>query len=276
VDYGLALPTGGECGDPRFLVELGELAERSGWDGVFLEDYVCYQGETTPTCDVWVALAAIAVRTSRVRLATCVTPLSRRRPWRVAHEAATLDRLSDGRFVLGAGLGDPNEPAFARVGEATEPRRRAELLDEGLEIVAGLWSGEPFSFRGKHFRIDGLALLPTPVQQPRIPIWIGGGYPNRGPTERALRWDGSMLYKHPPEGSQRMTPEDVGALRERAGERPFAIAVGGDRRRDDWEAERDWIRGVAEAGATWWMEWVPPGDRGAMRAAVERGPLRIG
>jgi hypothetical protein len=85
-----------------------------------------------------------------------------------------------------------------------------------------------------------------------------------------------MLYKHAPEGSQRMTPEDVGALRERAGERPFAIAVGGDRRRDDWEAERDWIRGVAEAGATWWMEWVPPGDRGAMRAAVERGPLRIG
>jgi alkanesulfonate monooxygenase SsuD/methylene tetrahydromethanopterin reductase-like flavin-dependent oxidoreductase (luciferase family) len=272
VNYALALPTGGECGDPGFLVGLAELAEQSGWDAVVLEDYIGYQGQVTPTCDPWVALGAIAARTTRVRLATSVTPLARRRPWRVAQEAATVDHLSGGRFTLGVGLGDLNDPGFGRFGEETDARRRAEKLDEGLEIVVGLWSGQPFSFRGKHFTIDEATLLPTPVQEPRIPIWIGGGYPNRGPTQRALRWDGSMLYK---EGEDYMTPADVRGLEELAGSRPFDIAVGGNARRDDWDEERDWISAVADAGATWWMEWVRPADRETMRAVVERGPLRI-
>jgi len=105
--YGLALPTGGECGDPRFLVELAVLGERSGWDGVFLEDYVLFQGAAdAPTCDTWAVLAALAVRTERVLLGTMVTPLARRRPWVVARQAAAVDQLSGGRMVLGVGLGD--------------------------------------------------------------------------------------------------------------------------------------------------------------------------
>lgn len=177
-----------------------------------------------------------------------------------------------GRFTLGVGLGDLNDPGFGRFGEETDARRRAEMLDEGLEIIVGLWSGQPFSFRGKHFAVHDATLLPKPVQEPRIPIWIGGGYPNRGPTQRALCWDGSMLYK---EGEGYMTPADVRGLKELAGSRPFEIAVGGSARRDDWDEEREWIRGVADAGATWWMEWVRPADRETMRAVVERGPLRI-
>lgn len=115
--YALALPTGGECGDPRFLVELAERAEGAGWDGVFLEDYVWYQGDAgIPTCDVFAALTAIAARTSRIRLATCVTPLSRRRPWNVARQAAAIDQLSEGRMILGVGLGDVNDPGFTHVG----------------------------------------------------------------------------------------------------------------------------------------------------------------
>ena len=270
--HGLALPTGGECGDPRFLVELAELAEAVGWDGVFVEDYIGYQGEGVPTCDVWTALAAVAARTSRLLLATCVTPLSRRRPWRVAQEAVAIDHLSGGRFVLGVGLGDLNDPGFARVGEATEARRRAQLLDEGLEIVAGLWSGEPLSFRGEHYTVDELQLLPRPVQQPRIPIWVGGGYSNPGPTRRAARWDGSMLYR---EQGHDLTPDDVRRLRELVGDRPYEIALGGRDRRDDWEQERAWKRGVAEAGATWWADYIGPADRDTMRAKVERGPLTI-
>jgi alkanesulfonate monooxygenase SsuD/methylene tetrahydromethanopterin reductase-like flavin-dependent oxidoreductase (luciferase family) len=272
VRYGLALPTGGECGDPRFLVALAELAEQSGWDAVLLEDYIGYQGQVTPTSDPWVALGAIAVRTVRVRLATSVTPLGRRRPWRVAQEAVTVDHLSDGRFVLGVGLGDLNDPGFGRFGEETNARHRAEMLDEGLEIIVGLWSGQPFSFRGKHFAVDEATLLPKPMQNPRIPIWIGGGYPNRGPTRRALRWDGSMLYK---EGGDYMTPADVRELKALAGSRRFEIAVGGTARREDWDEEREWIRKVASAGATWWMEWVRPSGRESMRAVVQRGPLRI-
>jgi alkanesulfonate monooxygenase SsuD/methylene tetrahydromethanopterin reductase-like flavin-dependent oxidoreductase (luciferase family) len=192
VRYAVALPTGGECGDVAFLVELSVLAEESGWDGVFLEDCLWYQGDPAiPTCDTWVALAAMAVRTGRVTLGIEVVALPRRRPWKVAREAAGIDRLSGGRLVVGFGIGDANEPGFTHTGEPLDDRTRAELLDEGLEIVAGLWSGEPFSYEGEHYRLREVTFRPGLVAQPRIPIWIGGGYPNPRAIERSLRWDGT-------------------------------------------------------------------------------------
>lgn len=276
--YGLALPTGGECGDPRFLVELAERAEAAGWEGVFLEDYVVFQGDpTAPTCDPWIALAGMALRTERVVLGTAVTPLARRRPWIVARQAAAIDQLCDGRMVLGAGLGDVGDhvgrdASFTHFGEEADARRRARMLDEALEIVAGLWTGEPFSYRGEHFTVDEVSFVPPPVQRPRIPIWIGGGYPNPGPTRRAARWDGSLLYGVP---EHDLSPEDVRAIREAAGDRPYDIVVGGRAREEDWEAERERLRAIASAGATWWAEYVPADGRDAMRSAVDRGPMRI-
>jgi hypothetical protein len=279
--YSLALPNGGECGDPSFLAELARRAEGAGWDGIFLEDYICWQGRTDyPTCDVWVALGAMAVVTERVILGTAVTPLARRRPWKVAREAAAVDQLSSGRMVLGVGVGDVGDAilqdaSFSAFGETADAPMRAEMLDEALEIIAGLWTGKPFSYRGKHFTVDEVTFLPPPVQRPRIPIWVGGGYPNRRPTERALRWDGSCLYRETHGGEwEDMSPDDVRALRGRAGDKPFAISVGGRDRGEDHDSERAWIASVAEAGADWWQEYVPPGDRDAMRAAVDRGPLR--
>lgn len=283
MEFGVCLPTGGECGDPSFLVELAERGEAAGWDGVFLEDYVCYQGDpSVPTCNTWVALAAMAARTERVRLGTEVTPLARRRPWNVAREAAGIDQLSGGRMILGVGIGDTGEAigvdaSLARFGEQGDARRRGELLDEGLEIIAGLWTGEPFSFQGKHFAVDEVRFLPRPAQRPRIPIWIGGGYPNPRPTRRAARWDGACLYKETHGGPwENLTPDDVKALRAAAGDRPYTVAVGGAQRTDDWEAERRHIRSVAAAGADWWIEWLPPAERGTLRDHVDRGPLRIG
>ena len=136
-------------------------------------------------------------------------------------------------MVLGVGLGDTGEAinadaSYLSFGEERDARTRGEMLDEGLEIVAGLWAGMPFSFRGKHFQVDDVTFLPRPVQQPRIPIWIGGGYPNPRPTRRALRWDGSCLYRETHGGPwEDMSPDDVHALRAAAGDRPFTIAVGG-------------------------------------------------
>ena len=271
--YGVALPTGGECGDPRFLISLAELAEGSGWDAVFLEDYVWYQGDPAmPTCDTWTALAAIAVRTSRVTVGVEVVALPRRRPWNVAREAAAVDQLSEGRLVVGFGVGDQGDPAFTHVGEEIDARVRGERLDEGLDIIAGLWAGDPFSFRGKHYSLDEVTFAPRPVQQPRPPIWIGGGYPNPRAIERSLRWDGTCMYQR--DGGH-LRPESVRDLRSRAGERRWTIAVGGQPRRENWDEEREAIRAVAEAGADWWVEWVPPADRQTMRASVERGPLVV-
>jgi alkanesulfonate monooxygenase SsuD/methylene tetrahydromethanopterin reductase-like flavin-dependent oxidoreductase (luciferase family) len=276
--YGLSLPNGGV--DARTLVEFGALAEEAGWDGVFLEDYIVYQNrQDVPTHDPWVILAGMALRTVHIRLGTEVTPLPRRRPWKLARETATVDHLSGGRLTLGVGLGDITEPGFRRF-EVGDSKRRAELLDEGLDVLAGLWSGEPFSYRGLHYRVDEVTFVPPSLQRPRIPIWVGG-YPLKGPMERAVRWDGACLYKHPPgENEQHMTPDDVRALkrfvedRRMAGD-PYDIVVGGQRRGPDRDAEGTHLRSVAEAGATWWIEWVPPDEPAMMCAAIERGPLRI-
>jgi alkanesulfonate monooxygenase SsuD/methylene tetrahydromethanopterin reductase-like flavin-dependent oxidoreductase (luciferase family) len=277
----LCLPTGGAGGEPRFLAELAETAEAAGWEAVLLEDYIDYQAMDTPTCDPWIALAAMAMSTRRVLLGTAVTPIARRRPWRVAQEVASLDRLSVGRAVLGAGLGDTRDPTFERLGEATDLRTRAAMTDEGLEIIDGLWRGDPLHFKGGHYRVDGVALRLTPLQKPRVPIWIGGLWPRRGPVERAARWDGSMLgWKINDEGKEvdlspaevREQVAEIGRLRPQ-GLDGYDFVMGGRRRKPDEAEELDWIRRMEAAGATWWMEWLPPADAGAMREAVRRGPV---
>jgi len=277
--YGLALPNGGV--DPQTMTEFATLAEASGWDGIFVEDYIIWQGDQNmPTYDPWVLLAAMAMRTTRVKLSTQVTPLARRRPWKVAREAVTLDHLSNGRVILGVGLGDnitANEPSFAAFGEEMDAKRRARMLDEALDIIASVWSGEPFSYEGEFYHVQEVKLLPRPVQQPRIPIWIGGAYPLKGPVRRAARWDGACLYKNK---THYMLPEDVRALKEfvasqRGASAGYDISVGGSKRRGDWDEERAYIKSLAEVGSTWWIEYVPPDDLDKMQASIARGPLRI-
>jgi alkanesulfonate monooxygenase SsuD/methylene tetrahydromethanopterin reductase-like flavin-dependent oxidoreductase (luciferase family) len=282
INYGLALPNGGV--DPRTMADFAAVAEAAGWDGVFVEDYIIWQGrQDVATYDPWVLLAAMAMRTERVRLGTTVTPLARRRPWKVAAEAVAIDHLSGGRMILGVGLGDTGEsvgsdPSFTHFGEVTEARRRARMLDEALDIIAGLWRGEPFSYEGEFYQVKEVTMLPRPVQTPRIPIWVGGGYPLPGPVRRAARWDGSCLYRHL---THYMSPEDVRDLRTIVEQQQggaadsYDIAIGGSERNGDWEAEKARIHVLAEAGMTWWKEYIPPADLDDMRAAIERGPLRI-
>jgi alkanesulfonate monooxygenase SsuD/methylene tetrahydromethanopterin reductase-like flavin-dependent oxidoreductase (luciferase family) len=282
MQYGLCFPNGGPWSDARTAGALAALAERSGWDGIFLEDYIVWQGDQeVPTYDPWVILATMALQTERIRIGTTITPLARRRVWKVARETVTLDHLSHGRLILGVGLGDMR-PVDASFGEVMDPRQRARMLDEGLAVLVGLWSGEPFSYQGEFYRVQELTFRPRPVQRPRIPIWVGGGWPLRGPTQRALRWDGSVMYRHTRDGSwQDWTPEEVRQLKALAGSQrgkhaAFDIAVGGRRRGDDWEAERALIRSLAEAGATWWTEYLPPDLGGVDQVArhIEGGPLR--
>lgn len=285
MQYGLDLPTTGPCTDARTLAELAHLAEQSGWDGVFLEDYIVHWiAKDASTCDPWVALAAMAMRTERVLVGVLVTPLSRR-PWKLARETVTLDHLSGGRLVVGAGIGDINYPGFAPVGEATDAKQRARMLDEGLEVLVGLWSGRPFSYSGEHFQVRELTLLPAPAQTPHIPIWIGGMWPGKAALRRAVRYDGACLYKQASDARMEdITPDEVRVIRAGIAElrdpslmTPFDIILGGRRRGPDWERERAWLASVAEAGATWWGEYISPDvvELDEIRAHIERGPLRI-
>ncbi|PYC65686.1 luciferase [Micromonospora arborensis] len=279
--HGLEISCGGAAVTVSTLVELGELAERAGWDGVFLEDYlVHYSGDDPFTYDPWLVLAAIAGRTDRVRLGTTVTALPRRRPAKLAREVLTLDHLSAGRATVAVGVGDPADRGMAAFGEQTDVSVRAAMLDEGLDLLTGLLSGERVSHQGTHYRADGVALRPAPVQSPRVPVWVGGSTQAGAVRRRAARADGIVPYKlTDTDGWSDFTPDEVHELVSalpptRADGQPFDVAIGGRRRRSDERAERAYLDELAAAGATWWLEFVPVDDPETMRAAVARGPLR--
>lgn len=243
---------------PRGLAELVRVVEGSGWDGLFLEDYLVYQGDTSLlTYDPWICLAAIAAATERIRIGTTVTPLPRRRPWKVAAEVVALDQLSGGRMILGVGIGDPGDPFM----EEKNPTVLAEMLDEGLSIIDRLWSGQPVTFSGKHYSLEDAQLTARAVQRPRVPVWVGGNLLVPAVRRRILRWDGSCAYKGSTAAPQQITPDDVRRLRD---EGAVDVKVsGGD------------PAAFAAAGATWWGRWIPPLPVAETLAIVRMGPPTI-
>ena len=261
----LSIPAFGTFGDVHLLVDLAREAEDKGWDGVFLWDHLLYDGDG-PVADPWIVLAAMAAATERIRLGPLVTPIPRRRPWKVAREAVTLDHLSRGRLVLGVGLGIDFWNEFgAFSGEAADDSTRADLLDDGLEIIRRLWSGEPATYQGRRLSVDGARFLPRPLQQPRIPIWSGALWPLRpGPARRAAGCDGIVPLN--PGGV--MTPDDVKVLKadmesRRRANKPFDICVAGPFQH---------AGAFEEAGATWLIEgfWPQMPLADARRAMADR------
>jgi alkanesulfonate monooxygenase SsuD/methylene tetrahydromethanopterin reductase-like flavin-dependent oxidoreductase (luciferase family) len=267
-------------GDPREAAELASLAEAAGWDGVFTWDGVAIGAGDT--YDPWVLMAAMAMRTTRVTLGAIVTPPARRRPWKLAREAMTLDRLSGGRLVLPVGLGALDDAAFGNVGEPTDARTRAELLDESLAILEGLWTGEPFAFEGRHHRFGAMTFRPTPVQRPRIPIWVVGSWPSERSMARAARWDGIVPQAVGADGLPATpTPVQLRAIvawiaeaREAVGRtRPYDVIAQGITPADDPVAAADLVAGFRDAGATWWIEADWEGATVAsLRRRIQAGP----
>jgi alkanesulfonate monooxygenase SsuD/methylene tetrahydromethanopterin reductase-like flavin-dependent oxidoreductase (luciferase family) len=244
--YGFLVSTG----EPRIVAELAHAAEAHGWDGVFTWDGIAV-GDIE-THDPWVLIAAMAMRTERIRLGAILTPPARRRPWKLARETATLDRLSGGRLVLPVGLGTLDDQGFANVGEATEARVRAERLDESLEILQGLWTGEPFAFDGHHFRFDAMTFRPPPIQRPRIPIWVAATLASDRSVARALRFDGILPQIADPARIRELATL-VAASRREADGPPFEIIVEGTTRPTSTD-DLDRVSALAAAGATWWIE----------------------
>jgi hypothetical protein len=181
--YGIVI----NAGDPREMADLAGEAEAASWDGVFYYDAIAI-GDAQ-MYDPWVVLAAMAMRTKRLTLGLIVAAPSRRRPWKLARETMTVDVLSNRRLVLPVGIGALDDQGYGNVGEVTDSKARAERLDETLAILDGLWSGEPFGFDGRHFSFGPMTFRPTPVQRPRIPIWVVGVWGKARTMRRFLRWD---------------------------------------------------------------------------------------
>ena len=196
--HGLFVAPFGELADARVLADFARQAEASGWEGMFLWDHIQWQPGLA-VADPWVCLTAIAMATGRIKFGLLVTPLTRRRPQEVARQTTTLDRLSLGRLVVGVGLGHDRMGELSAFGEIVDPPTQARRLDEALELISALWTGGEVRHRGANYVADGVAFTPTPVQQPRIPIWVAGRTTNTGPTRRAARWDGYFPIELSPE-----------------------------------------------------------------------------
>jgi alkanesulfonate monooxygenase SsuD/methylene tetrahydromethanopterin reductase-like flavin-dependent oxidoreductase (luciferase family) len=265
---GLAVPCFAE--DPMELAELGVEAERAGFDGFFLWDHIVFSntGEGPPIVDPWLVLAVVAARTTRIRLGTMITPVPRRRPWQLAKETTTLDRLSNGRLILGVGIGSPAYGDFGIFHEPADERVRAELLDEGLDILAGLWSGERFSYQGRHFTLDPVRFTPPPVQRPRIPVWVGGVLPAARPIARAARWDGMVPIRFAERALVRPSAADmadagakIAAARAAAGSpAEFDLVVWAEVAEVPAQVP-EIARPYQDSGVTWWIETAKPEPR---------------
>lgn len=283
--FGVQLPNLGPFSEVQRLVELARQTEQAGWDGFFLWDHVAIPDRMA---DTMTALAAIAAVTNRIRLGPMITAPSRRRPWKLAREATTLDHISDGRLVLGVGLG-ADDYDFAHVHEESDMKRRAERTDEALAIIDGLWSGEPFSYSGKHFQVDDLRFLPRPIQQPRIPVWIAGWWPNKAPMRRAANWDGVFPLRLDPS----LAAEDwrdilTFVCQHRTSQQPFDAAHSGITPGHPADAAAV-VAPYAAVGVTWWLEdispvrvgwklgdrWPEPWDVDAITERIAWGPPRL-
>lgn len=274
----VGVPNVGIFGDPQALVRLAVAAEAAGWDGFFLWDHLLYREPEWPVVDPIVVMSAIAARTERIQLGLMVLALPRRRPGQTAKELATLDVLGNGRLIVGAGLGSL-AGEYEAFGASADARVRADLLDESLEVITELWTGEVVSHHGHRFTVDNVQMLPRPAQSPRPRIWGAGRWPARRPFRRAARLDGVMPTHRDFGLGTTMPPAALAEIvryvsEHRPSDEPFDVALEGQ---TDGSGDVERPRDYATAGATWWVEALGwwRGDLGAAEQRVADGPPRV-
>ncbi len=280
--FGVHIPLLGELSDPSAAAELAVLAETSGWDGFFTWDHIAPPWHSH-SGDATVTLAAVAANTSRLRLGPMVTPLPRRRPAKFARETAALDLLSGGRLTLGVGIGGFKKE-FGDLGDEADRKTRGRMLDEALELLSRLWSGEPVTHEGTYYTARDQQFRPRPVQRPRIPVWVAAHAGIEAPILRAARWDGIF----PTLGN--VTDDEAIAELERiraviAARREtmtgFDIVRGGETRPGAHDTAL--LSRYEAAGVTWWLENINPSRWGgwdpwpatAIRERIAAGPPQM-
>jgi hypothetical protein len=274
--FGLVLP----YGTARVVARLSQLAEQAGWDGCFLGDAIWCE-------DPMIALAAAAMTTQRIRLGTMVIPTPLRRPWKLASESIALDRLSDGRLILGLGAGAVWMGWQSFPDEVTDTKARAEMLDESIDILTLLYQRKQFDYAGKHYHLK-LTLMeeqhypPKPVQQPRIPLWVVGIWPRTKSMQRVLKCDGLLAEKMNRDGKgEEVTPADIYEMKayvdaNRTLTTPFDIVVSGSTAGLDRTQLQEKLLAWREAGVTWWVEGLWGASEEQVTERIRRGPPQLG
>ena len=262
--YGIEVVPFGEFGNPKVVLQFARAAEEAGWEGIWVWDHILFPYGVG---DPWVILSAVAASTEKLKIVTGVSPLPRYHIYVLARLLTSLDILSTGRVIFGTGLGINYE--FAHVGEPHDSKIRAAMLDEGLELLTNLWSGNSVTHEGTHYTARNVTVVPKPSQA-HIPIWIGGE--SKAALRRAARWDGWIIGTinekceiiRPPKN----LAEEIAYIEEfRKCNKPFDVAIDGVSTPN--ERDRDLILRYEEAGATWWFESIF-GLRGSKEEMLNR------
>lgn len=264
--YGLHIPNFGAFGTARIMAEAAKDAENAGWDGFFVWDHVA-RPINYNLVDPWIALTAIAMATKTIKIGTMVTPLPRRRPQVLARETASLDVLSGGRLILGVGLGSGRPQEWSNFDEETDLKIRAQMTDEALDVITGLWSGKMFSYEGRHYKVVDSQFLPKPISHPRIPIWVAGYYPNKAPMRRAAKWDGMFILFNESDDKIATLRETLAyILPRRESNEPFDVVYLSTEKASTPRSKVTEVAYQAEdAGATWWLREMLPEHFGIAR-----------
>jgi alkanesulfonate monooxygenase SsuD/methylene tetrahydromethanopterin reductase-like flavin-dependent oxidoreductase (luciferase family) len=276
VRFGLFVPPFHDFAEPRRVAALARRAEDAGWDGLYIWDHIL-GANGVPVADPWITMAAISTSTTYLRFGALVTPLPRRRPWVLARQIATLDRLSDGRLTVGVGIGDDGWSELSAFGEIVDPAVRGEVLDEALDLLQRLLSGEPVDHNGHHFTVHTGALLPAPVQDP-VPMWAACRWPNRKPLARAAKLDGCFPIFADDGPPKPPDPADIVAIRVALldlGARPgIDLVVRCALSLEDPARVTDTVAALEEAGVTWILEGFGPGEPppDIVERIVDNGP----
>lgn len=276
MQYGFAAP----YVESRLAAEMAQAAENAGWDGMFVGDAIW-------TTDPMISLTAAAMRTSRIKLGTMIIPVPLRKPWKIASEAAALDRLSGGRVILGLGAGAVWMGWQGFPGEVTETKARAGMLDETIDILTLLFQGKPFDYDGKHFPVkltlvDAMHYPPPPLQQPRIPLWVVGIYPRKKSMRRLLKCDGWLPMKMGATGEyEEVTPADLREAKayidaNRTLGTPFEYIIEGKTAGLAPGEAQEKLHTWQQAGATWWIEGMWEKTPAQVIEILRQGPPRIG
>ncbi|MFX0116885.1 MAG: LLM class flavin-dependent oxidoreductase [Candidatus Hodarchaeota archaeon] len=274
--YGINIQNYGIVSTPDEMADLAVMAEEAGWDGFFIWDHLIITPQLFdfPFVDPIVTLATMAMKTSRIQIGTLITPLPRRRPWKVAREMVSIDHLAKGRLILGVGLGTPDYEYLA-FGEELNNNVRAKKLDEGLAILLGLWSGEKFSYTGEFYQLQEIKFTPKPYNG-TIPIIIGGMWPNKKPFQRAAQFDGvcPVSAKWP----EILTPQDLKGVVEcvkayRQNLDHYEVMIAGATP-TDLEEGIQIVQPYVDEGATWWVEDLHDmrGWTDEMKERIQAGP----
>jgi alkanesulfonate monooxygenase SsuD/methylene tetrahydromethanopterin reductase-like flavin-dependent oxidoreductase (luciferase family) len=269
---GIYLPLFEDFADPRRAAELAAQAEEAGWAGLFVWDHML-AGKMS-VGEAWTTLAAIAAATSTIRIGAMVTPLARRRPWVLARQIATMDRLSGGRLTVGIGLGDDGWREFSSFGEVQDAAERGRILDESLDLLRKLLSGEPVEHAGARYTVSSAPFRPVPVQDP-VPVWAACWWPNRKPLARAARLQGCFPVfgsagRPPPPSAGDLTAVRA-ELRRLGAPEDHDLVIRCALHRLDPAERASALRTFADCGVTWVLEGFGPGQPADEVAAFVRG-----